>query len=133
MAFQAKDGRKFTNRAPMVSHDRSVARMASRSEAGGAGRTGMMERTDPLKQPGEPDGDEQDGSAIAAEHGPAHEVHMMHHHEDGRHEVHSMHPDGHEHHSEHGSVEDAHEHAKKLAGAGMEEPPNEGEDEPEYD
>ena len=26
MAFQAKDGKKFTNRAPMMSHDRSMAR-----------------------------------------------------------------------------------------------------------
>ena len=124
----ASDGKKFTNRPPMMQHERSL------SQAGGAG-TGLMEKTDPLKQPGEGEMGEEDGSAVAAEHGPAHEVHMMHHHEEGRHEVHSMHPDGHEHHSEHGSVEEAHEHGKKLAGGGMEErgEPDGDEAEPEFD
>src|SRR4029077_18852451 len=60
--------------------------------------------------------EQQDGAAIAAEHGPAHEIHMQHEHEMGAHHVHSMHPDGHEHHSDHGSVGEAHDHAKKLAG-----------------
>ena len=59
---------------------------------------------------------EQDGAAIAAEHGPAHEIHMQHEHEMGAHHVHSVHPDGHEHHSDHGSVKEAHDHAHKLAG-----------------
>ena len=122
----ATDGKKFTNRPPMMQHNKSLASMGSKSEAGGAGKM------DPLKQPGEEMG-EQDGSAIAQEHGPAHEVHMMHDHEGGRHEVHSMHPDGHEHHSEHGSAEEAHEHGKKLAGAGMEEHQEPDGDEPEYE
>jgi hypothetical protein len=131
MAFQAKDGKSFTNRPAMMAHNRSVARMGAKSEAGGAG----MEKADPLEQPGsEMEDGEQDGEAIASEHGPAHEVHMQHDHEAGMHRVHSMHPDGHEHHSDHASVEDAHEHGKKLAGAGHEEPAgDEHEEEPEYE
>jgi len=69
----------------------------------------------------EPDGDEQDGSAVAAEHGPANMVAIEHEHEVGVHHVHSMHPDGHEHHSDHASAEEAHEHGKKLAGVGAQE------------
>lgn len=78
-------------------------------------------------------GGEEDGSAVAAEHGPAHEVHITHDHAAGMHHVHSMHPDGHEHHSDHGSAEEAHEHAKKLAsGEGMPQAEDDdwGEDEP---
>ena len=91
-----------------------------------------MEKVDPLAQPmGEPDGDEQDGAAIAEEHGPAHEVNMKH--EEESHHVHSVHPDGHEHHSDHPSKEHAHEHAKKLAGVGMEEHNEPDGDEPQYE
>jgi len=126
MAYMAKDGFKSTNRAPMMAHERSMAR---KSEAGGAG---VMERTDPLAQPG---GGSEDGAEIAEEHGPAHEIHMTHDHEAGAHHVQSMHPDGHEHHSDHASVEEAHEHAKKLAGAGMEEheEPDGDESAPEFE
>lgn len=128
MAYEAGDGFKSTNRAPMMSHKRSMER---KSMAGGAGPT---QHVDPLQQPaGEEQGSEQP-EQVAAEHGPAHEVHMQHDHESGQHHVHSMHPDGHEHHSDHGSVDEAHEHAKKLAGAGMEEEqPQEGEEEPQYE
>ena len=62
----------------------------------------------------------EEGSAIAEEHGPAHEVHITHDHAAGAHHVHSMHPDGHEHHSDHASVEEAHEHGKQLASGGEE-------------
>ena len=131
MAFQAKDGKKSTNRAPMMQHNRSLDRMASKSEAGGAGTM----QADPLAQPGEGgEMGQEDGSAVAEQHGPAQEIHMMHHHEEGRHEVHSMHPDGHQHSSEHGSVDEAHEHAKKLAGGGMEhQEPDGDEAQPEYE
>ena len=131
MAYTSSDKKQFTNRPPMMQHERSLSRMSGKSEAGGAG---LMERTDPLKQPGEGgEMGEEDGSAVAAEHGPANEVHIMHDHEGGMHSVHSMHPDGHEHHSEHGSVEEAHEHGKKLAGAGMEEHGEPDGDEAEYE
>lgn len=109
MAYEATDGKKFTNRPPMMSHNRS---MAAKSSAGGAGR-----QVDPLAQP-EGEGMEQDGKQVAMEHGPANEVHMQHDHAAGKHHVHSMHPDGHEHHSDHGSAEEAHEHGKDLASDG---------------
>jgi hypothetical protein len=114
----------------MMAHERS---MSKRSEGGG-----VAERVDPLAQPaGEPDGDEQDGAAVAEAHGPAHEVHLMHDHEGGRHEVHSVHPDGHTHmSSHHQSAAEAHDHAKKLAGAGGESSMEHGEpdgDEAEYE
>ena len=73
----------------------------------------------PMQGPGmQEGGEEQDGSAIAQQHGPAMQVSMEHEHEMGAHHVHSMHPDGHEHHSDHASAEEAHEHGKKLAGVG---------------
>ncbi len=108
MAFQASDGFKSTNRAPMRQHEKSM--MAKKSMAGGAG--------DPLQQPAEQEMGEQDGSQVAQEHGPAQHVDVEH--GDSMHHVHSMHPDGHEHHSDHGSADEAHEHAKKLAGGEME-------------
>lgn len=124
--FKAKDGKGFTNRPPMMQHNRSLERMGGKSEAGGVGK---MEH-DPLQQPG---GDEQDGAQIAQEHGPAHEVHMRHDHEAGEHEVVSMHPDGHQHRSMHGSAEEAHEHGKKLAGGGQESEMGNQDEEPEYE
>ena len=68
----------------------------------------------------------EDGSAVAQEHGPAHEVHITHN--AGAHHVHSMHPDGHEHHSDHGSVAEAHEHGKQLASGGEEPEEDWGDD-----
>lgn len=112
----------------MMAHNRSVERMGQKSEAGGAG----TEEMDPLEQPGQEQGQE-DGAQVAQEHGPAHEVHMMHDHEGGQHHVMSMHPDGHQHESHHGSVEEAHEHAKKLAAGGMQEHSEPDGDEPEYE
>lgn len=114
MAYEAGDGFKSTNRAPMMAHKRSMER---KSMAGGAG---MAERSDPLQQPTD-GGDEEDGSQVAQEHGPAVEVNVMHNHEAGEHHVHSRHPDGHEHHSDHGSAEEAHDHAKQLATGGEDE------------
>jgi hypothetical protein len=113
----------------MRAHERSVTRMAGKPE-------GVAEKVDPLAQPvGEPDGDEQDGAAIAEAHGPAQEVHLMHDHEGEIHEVHSVHPDGHTHmSSHHKSAAEAHDHAKKLAGgeSSMEHGEPDG-DEAEYE
>lgn len=88
----------------------------------------------PMQQGGMEMGDgEQDGAAVAAEHGPATEVNISHEHEMGSHHVRSAHPDGHMHESDHGSAEEAHEHGKKLAGIGAEEkqPESGGEEEDE--
>jgi hypothetical protein len=106
----------------MLAHKRSMER----------GMEKKMGMTDPLKQPGGPEEGGDDGSQVAEEHGPATEVHVMHNHEAGEHHVTSMHPDGHQHESMHGSVEEAHEHGKKMAGAGMQDSQEQGE-EPEYD
>jgi hypothetical protein len=135
MAFQAKDGKKSTNRAPMMAHNRSLEGMQSKSQAGGAG----ME-ADPLAQPG--NGGEvgqDDPHQVMQEHGPAMETHTEHPPEgqEGPHMAHSMHPDGHEHHSQHASGKEAHEHAMCLSGHcdhGSEGKMGEdGEKEPEYD
>lgn len=75
----------------------------------------------PMQQPMEGGGEEQDGGAVAQEHGPAVEVKVTHEHEIGSHHVRSSHPDGHMHESYHGSAEEAHEHGKKLAGIGAED------------
>ena len=65
---------------------------------------------------------------MAAEHGPAHTVHIAHDHEAGRHDVHSMHPDGHEHRATHSSAMHAHHHAMHAAGLNpAEEKDKEGE------
>lgn len=78
----------------------------------------------------EPEMGAEDPAQVAAEHGPAQEVHVMH--AEGAHHVTSEHPDGHHHESDHGSVEEAHEHAKKLAGAGAEEGAHESEGEDDW-
>lgn len=87
--------------------------------------TGGKSATKPMAkapmQPMESGGEEQDGGAVAQEHGPAVEVNVTHEHEIGSHHVRSAHPDGHTHESDHGSAEEAHEHGKKLAGIGAAE------------
>jgi len=118
MAFKAKDGKEFSMSSRMRAHNRGIEE--------------PEEKGDPLEPPegmeGEPDGDE-----VAAEHGPAHEVHHTHDHEGGMHHVHSVHPDGYEHHSDHGSVEEALEHHRKVAGASHEEPDGDEGREEEYE
>ena len=49
MAFQSSDGKKFSNRPPMMQHNRSMA-------AKGGGGAGLMGRSDPLQQPGQDGG-----------------------------------------------------------------------------
>jgi hypothetical protein len=124
MAYETGDGFKSTNRAPMMAHKRSMER---KSLAGGAG---MSQKVDPLQQPTD-GGGEEDGSAVAQEHGPAVEVNITH--QAGQHSVHSSHPDGHEHHSEHASAEEAHEQGKKLAGVGAQDDVQDQGDDAEYE
>lgn len=69
---------------------------------------------------------EEDGSQVAAQHGPASMVNIEH--EMGSHHVSSIHQDGHEHHSDHPTTEAAHEHAKKLSGAGAEHSEPDGDE-----
>jgi hypothetical protein len=93
--------------APFGSGGKTVSKPMAKSPAGSAIAT--EEGHNPQ---------EQDGAAVAAEHGPAVAVNLEHEHEIGVHHVHSSHADGHEHHSDHASAEEAHEHGKKLAGLG---------------
>src|SRR5271156_5909848 len=84
-----------------------------------------------IQSPEQMGGEPEDGAAIAEQHGPATEVHVMHEHEMGAHHVMSQHPDGHMHESDHESAEAAHEHGKKLAmggGEGHSEEPEGEED-----
>lgn len=94
MAFTSKDGKKFTNRAPMMAHDRSAARPSS----GG----GLMGRSDPLQQPGQ-DGGEQEPDM---DDKPLH----TEHHEDGSHTT--IHTSGAEKHTT--TAEELVEHLKKY-------------------
>jgi hypothetical protein len=107
------NGRKYSNADAYRTAKATQAPQKAMTQADGAG---------------EPDGDEQDGSAIAEQHGPAVEINFQHEHEAGSHHVHSVHADGHEHNSDHESADAAHEHAKKLAGvSGHAEPDGDGE------
>lgn len=54
---------------------------------------------------------------LAAEHGPAREVHIMHDHAAGMHHVHSVHDDGFEGHSDHATAAEAHMAGGTAAGA----------------
>jgi hypothetical protein len=83
---------------------------------------GSYEKSKKPKAAPEPSmGGSEDPTQVAAEHGPAHEIHMQHDHEGGKHSVHSKHGDGHEHHSEHNSAHEAHQHAQQVAGVGNEQ------------
>ena len=62
---------------------------------------------------------------MAAEHGPAHTIHITHDHASGMHHVHHVHSDGFEHHADHPTADHAHMHAAHAAGVqipGMENP-----------
>lgn len=105
MAHMASDGKKFTNRPPMMAHERSLSR---KSEAGG------VTQHDPLQQPGEGEVDPNDKPM------------MTHHHEDGTHTT--VHASGAEHH--HASAEELVDHLKKHMPE--EEDEMQHEEEPEY-
>jgi hypothetical protein len=120
----ARDGKMFSGRQAMLSHERKLPAMG-----GGGG----AKKLNPLQMPGqgggqggeEPQSGELDPSAVVAEHGPANDVHITHDHAAGKHHVTSTHEDGHVHESEHASAEEAGEHAKMLGSGGGEEQPDE--------
>lgn len=92
-------------------------------EAGG----GMDEAQPEMGEGGEPDHSEI--QQIAAEHGPAHSVNMVHDHASGMSHVHSIHADGHEHHADihhPDHVKHAHKHATHAAGVAEDKPMYEG-------
>jgi hypothetical protein len=93
MAFQSSDGKKFSNRPPMMQHNRSMA------AKGGGG--GLMGRSDPLQQPGQDGG----GEEIDANDKPLH----TEHHPDGGHTT--VHESGAEKHTT--TAEELVDHLKK--------------------
>lgn len=95
-AYEASDGKKFTNKPPMMAHERS------------------MKKLNPTAAPGQDMGSGESPEDAMSQHGPAMEVTINH--EGGKHSVKSRHEDGHEHSSEHGSMEEAHDAGKMLAG-----------------
>jgi hypothetical protein len=111
--FVGKDGSRHTNHDSMK---RANARFAAKQQtsAGPDGYSGDAEDEAGLDE----QNDAQDGATMAAEHGPAVEVNVMHDHEGGRHSVHARHPDGHEHESEHSSADEAHRFAGEVSGVG---------------
>lgn len=121
---QARDGKMFSGRQAMLSHNRSLP-----PSGGGGG----MKKIDPLAMPGQGGGGDdaggmEDPATTVAEHGPAVEVNVKHEHEAGKHHVHSSHADGHTTESEHASAEEAHDHGKALSTEGGEPPMGGGDD-----
>jgi hypothetical protein len=109
MAFQDSGGNKFTNHSAMKS---SEAKLKAKSPANAA--------ISHEEENGQPDAaNQQDGKALAQQHGPATEIQIQHDHEGGQHHVHAVHPDMHEHDSQHGSAAEAHAFAGDCAGGGM--------------
>ena len=112
MAFTSNDGKKFSNRPPMMQHNRSMA-----AKGGGAS---LMGRSDPLQQPGR-DG----GGADEPEPGdmPLH----TEHHTEGHHTT--THESGKEHDSQ--NLDELKQHLDKFLGEEKQEPSEESE--PEYE
>ena len=113
MAFASSDGKKFTNRPPMMAHERSMKRMG-----------GIADKTDPLKQPQGEDM-ENDGET---HHAAIHEHLQAMHAATGHGHSHIEHkPEGHvAHHIDHeGNVSGPEEHGDcpgGMCGGGGEEP-----------
>lgn len=107
----AIDGKQFSGRQAMLSHNRKLPPMG-----------GGMKKGDPLKMPGMGGGADdsmgggaEDPAAVVAEHGPANEIHVSHDRAANKHHVHSEHEDGHQTESDHASSDEAHDHGKALA------------------
>lgn len=132
MAFESKDGKKFSMASRRNAHDAGSRVKEKRGMGVDLGQKSPEEVLAPPSDHEDSQGVEEP-EGVAAEHGPASEVHITHDHEAGVHSVHSVHPDGHEHHSEHGSAEEAHHHAHKLAGGEHEEEPEPEEDYSDYE
>ncbi len=101
MAFRDSAGNGFTNHSDMK---RSEMKMKAKA---------------PAQKPAVADdeGAEQDGAAMAQQHGPAASIDIQH---GQTHTVHVTHPDGHTHESQHASAAAAHKYAADCAGGGME-------------
>ena len=113
MAFSAKDGSKHTNHSSMKQADaKHMAKMPQRPPVD------MEEHEPDANDPMEASEGENEGAAMAQQHGPAVEVNISHDQQTGRHSVHAVHPDGHSHETEHASAQEAHKYAGDCAGCG---------------
>ncbi len=114
--FVGKDGSRHTNHESMKRADaRFGAKQPQKKMPAGDGYNAGAEQQAGMQDEGS---DNQDGAAMAAEHGPATSIEIQHDHEGGVHTVHAEHPDGHVHDSEHGSAGEAHQYAADCAGVG---------------
>lgn len=109
MAHMASDGKRFTNRPPMMAHNKLLSMKA-----------GTAPKVDPLGQPGGPEED----ATPEQEDKPVHTVH----HPEGHHTT--THESGQEHDSQ--NLEELKGHLDKFLGEEAHEP-SEDDDEPEYD
>jgi hypothetical protein len=142
MAFPTKEGGRKSSKFRANRADREHAKdkespkmrepgeraQADELEAKTEGRPDEHEET-PTEEAGEemihPDIHEEI-KHIAAEHGPAHTVNMVHDHDGMKSHIHSVHMDGHEHHAQHDGeehVQHAHEHGMHAAGLAPKEEP----------
>lgn len=131
MAVMSKEGKRYPSHSSMMAHEEK------RSQAGGAG---LMERQDPLQNPGaEEQGEMQPHHAAIHEHLQAMHAETGHghshveHHPDGTHTSHHISHEGEisgPHH--HASSEEMGEHMKSVMGENEAEP-EESEAEPEYE
>lgn len=108
MSYQSKDGKNFTNRPPMMQHERSMA-----------GKSGLMGRNDPLQQPGQDGGEEEPDANDMPTH--------TEHHPEGHHTTH--HESGKSHDSQ--NLEELKSHLDKYLSEEQQEPADGGE--PEYE
>jgi hypothetical protein len=106
--FVGKDGSRHTNQDSMK---RSNARFGAKEPEQAGGMDGDGDNDGDMNQ-------QEDGAALASEHGPATELNIQHDHAANRHTVHAVHPDGHSHDSEHASADEAHKFAADCAGCG---------------
>ena len=132
MAVMGKEGKRYPSHSSMMAHE------GRKSEAGGAG---LMERTDPLQNPGAGgEGEMQPHHAAIHEHLQAMHAETGHghshveHHQDGTHTSHHISHEGEisgPHH--HQNAEEMGEHMKSVAPDAEGAEQGESEEEPEYE
>jgi len=117
--FPTKDGKsygsRFVAKRKDTEHDKMGAPAASDGEGLMKKAAPMPGAQEPAQKPEGMTAPPEDPKQVAAEHGPAEDVHI--HHSPGKHHVVSRHKDGHMHTSDHASADEANKAASTL-GAG---------------
>jgi hypothetical protein len=133
MAMSADGKRRNQNKMKTNRYDRAHEGDSKKEKPETMGRDAAVEG--PRAQANDIEaksGDHEEIKQIAAEHGPAHEIHMAHDHMAKVSHVHSVHEDGHQHHAEHAGEDHvmmAHHHAMHASGVSPEEETEENEGE----